>query len=63
MQVGDLVRMADHEDDDIGIVVKVTLNKARKLIRADVFWGPESTFGSQVEWDWEKDLEVIRESR
>ena len=62
MKVGDLVRMAaDHEDDDIGIVVKVTLTKARK--RALVFWGPESTFGSQVEWDWEKDLEVISESR
>ena len=63
MKVGDLVRTADHADDDTGIVVKVTLYEPRNLIRADVFWGPGSTFGNQVEWDWEKDLEVVNESR
>ena len=65
MKIGDLVRMADHEDDDVGVVMKVTQYEEDNNYspRVEVFWGPEATFGNQVEWDWASDLEVVNESR
>ena len=64
MKIGDLVRMANHEDDDIGVVMKVTQYEEDDNYspRVEVFWGPESAFGNQVEWDWQKDLEAVEES-
>ena len=64
MNVGDLVRVASHEDDDIGIVVKIARYEEDDNYspRVEVFWGLESAFGNQVEWDWQKDLEAVEGS-
>ena len=64
MNVGDLVRVASHEDDDIGIVVKIARYEEDDNYspRVEVFWGFEPAFGNQVEWDWADDLEVVEES-
>jgi hypothetical protein len=60
VKVGDLVRSADAGDDDIGIVVSVTL--ASVSDRIDVWWGTRPGFGRQFEWDWEFNLEIVEKT-
>jgi len=61
MKVGDLVRMADEGDDDVGVVIKIITRYEEDVlsVRVNVFWGPNPSFGSQFEWDWDNDLEVV----
>ena len=65
MKVGNLVRSINEDDGDVGVVIDVITRYAADTpsVRVNVFWGPNPSFGSQFEWDWEHDLEVVEESK
>ena len=65
MKVGDLVRSTDKDDAvDVGIIIGFpSSGLARYTSRKVLVYWPEPTFGDKCEWDWERDLELVSESR
>jgi hypothetical protein len=61
VKVGDLVRSVDEEDDNVGVVILVTPEAVSD--RVDVFWGLLPNFGRQFEWDWDFNLEIVRDEQ